>query len=59
MPNEKGNDSYKKIKKYYDAIIIFDGIKFKIINNKIRIKNSVFNKIIISLLLLALQENLK
>ena len=45
MPNEKGNDSYKKIKKYYDAIIIFDGIKFKIINNKIRIKNSVFNKI--------------
>jgi len=45
MPNEKKNKAYKKLKKYYDAIIVFNGKKFQIIKNKEKIENKLFEKI--------------
>ena len=45
MPNEKKNESYKKIRKYFDATIIFNGKKIKISENKKKLKNKIFKKI--------------
>ncbi len=45
MPNDKKNKFYKKLKKYYDTIIVFNGKKFQIINNKKKRKNKLFEKI--------------
>ncbi len=41
MPLEKNSDNYKKIEKYFDVVILFDGKKYKIIKKIKKKKNKI------------------